>query len=257
MKYIVFAAEKKIHQGLSIEAIPGFGGRSDLWVMLADGSKAWRLTNTPNVRWSRVIIPKFSRDGNELAWAEQIKPSEKLKVDGWAIRVADFVETPQGPKLQNIRTLTPGGSAFYETYGFSPDGSQIIFCSNCRTRGFFHQQIFVMDADGSNMQMLTDGKNYHEHASYSPDGRHIMWMTCQGNRNLGTDWWLMNPDGSNKRRVTHFNQRGFAESCARPVFACLAAWSPGGNELLGCVQYSLIKQEGRIVRMNLDKALLN
>jgi hypothetical protein len=84
-----------------------------------------------------------------------------------------------------------------------------------------------------------------------------MWMTCQGNRNVGTDWWLMDPDGSNKRRVTHFNQRGFPESCARPVFACLAAWSPNGNELLGCVQYSLIKQEGRIVQMKLDKVLLD
>jgi len=48
-----------------------------------------------------------------------------------------------------------------------------------------------MDLNGSNMRMLTDGKNYHEHASYSPDGRHIIWMTSDGNRNAGTDWWIM------------------------------------------------------------------
>jgi hypothetical protein len=43
-RYIAFAAEKKVHQGGSVEAIPGFGGRSDIWVMPADGSMAWPLT---------------------------------------------------------------------------------------------------------------------------------------------------------------------------------------------------------------------
>jgi Tol biopolymer transport system component len=38
-KYIAFAAEKKVHQSGSVEAIPGFGGRPDIWIMLADGSQ--------------------------------------------------------------------------------------------------------------------------------------------------------------------------------------------------------------------------
>lgn len=256
MKYIAFAAEKAVHEGGSIEAIPGFGGRSDLWVMLADGTKAWPLTNTPNVKWSRVIIPQFSHDGSKLTWAEQIRPSKFARADGWSIKVADFVETNQGPRLQNMHTFEPGGSAFYETYGLSPDGTKIIFCSDCRTHGFFHQQIFDMDLNGSNMRMLTDGKNYHEHASYSPDGRHIIWMTSDGNRNAGTDWWIMNADGSNKRRLTHFNLRGYPESCPRPVFAVLVGWAPNGAECLGGVQYSLIKQEGRLIHMSLDESLL-
>jgi len=90
MKYIAFAAEKAVHEGGSIEAIPGFGGRSDLWVMLADGTKAWPLTNTPNVKWSRVIIPQFSHDGSKLTWAEQIRPSKFARADGWSIKVADL-----------------------------------------------------------------------------------------------------------------------------------------------------------------------
>ena len=49
-KYIVFAAEKKVHRGGSIDAIPGFGGRPDIWVMSSDGSKARQLTDTADER---------------------------------------------------------------------------------------------------------------------------------------------------------------------------------------------------------------
>jgi Tol biopolymer transport system component len=60
-RYIAFATEKKVHQGGSIEAIPDFGGRSDIWVMLADGSKAWQLTQTEDSKSNGVLLPKFSQ----------------------------------------------------------------------------------------------------------------------------------------------------------------------------------------------------
>jgi Tol biopolymer transport system component len=262
-KYIVFAAEKKVHQGGSIEAIPGFGGRSDIWVMTADGSKAWQLTDTPDERGSGVIIPKFSHDGSKLAWTQRVKPPSlfhpKAAFGDWCVKVADFVETPAGPALANIRTFAPGGLAFYEAYGFSPDDSKIIFNSDFDTRGAFHSQIYVMDAaTGGNVRRLTNGDDYNEHASYSPDGRHIVWMTNRDNPNRGTDWWIMDADGSNQRRLTHFNRYGYPEFAGGilAVYACLTHWAPNGLQLLGGVQYSLIKQEGRIVLMTLDRSLL-
>jgi Tol biopolymer transport system component len=176
----------------------------------------------------------------------------------WVVKVADFAVTAGKPALANIRTLAPGGAGFYEAYGFSPDDRKIIFCSDFNQRSSFDSKIFLMDAaDGGHLQCLTPGKGYNEHASYSPDGRHIVWMTNVGNRNAGTDWWIMNADGSNKRRLTHFNQPGYPESCAGPVYACLTHWSPDGVHLLGGVQYSLIKQEGRILLMTLDAGLLS
>jgi Tol biopolymer transport system component len=262
-KYIVLAAEKKVHQGGSIEAIPGFGGRSDIWVMLADGSKAWQLTNTADARGSGVIIPKFSHDGSKLAWAERVKPPQlftpRATFGDWSIKVADFVDSPNGPHVANIRTYEPGGTAFYEAYGFSPDDSKIIFDSDFDSKGAFNSQIYVMDAaSGSNVRRLTNGLDYNEHASYSPDGKHIVWMTSRGNMNHGTDWWIMDADGSNQRRLTHFNQPGYPEWAGGiwAVYACLAHWAPNGMQLLGGVQYSLIKQEGRIVLLTLDRSIL-
>jgi Tol biopolymer transport system component len=261
-KYIVFAAEKKIHQGGSIEAIPGFGGRSDIWVMLADGSKAWQLTDTADDRNSGVIIPKFSHDGTKLSWTERVgaprlfQPRDSF--GDWVVKVADFRVTAAGPVLANIRTFAPGGPGFYEAYGFSPDDRRIIFCSDFNQHSAFNSQIFVMDAaDGGHLQRLTTGTGYNEHASYSPDGRHIVWMANEGNRNVGTDWWIMRADGSNPRRLTHFNQPGYPESVNGPVWACLTHWAPNGLQLLGGIQYSLIRQEGRIMLMTLDPVLLS
>jgi Tol biopolymer transport system component len=256
-KYIAFAAEKKEHQGGSIEAIPGFGGRSDIWVMLADGSKAWQLTHTGNTRNDGVIIPKFSHDGTKLSWTERIGAPKMLQprawFGDWVIKVADFIETPNGPQLENIRTFQPGARGFYEGYGFSPDDRRIVFCSDFDSQNALHSQIYAMDAvDGGNLQRLTDGQGYNEHASYSPDGKKLVWMSNVGNHNGGTDWWIMESDGTNQRRLTHFNQSGYRESVHGPVYACLTSWAPNGVQLLGGAQYSLIKQEGRILLMTLN-----
>jgi Tol biopolymer transport system component len=261
-KYIAFAAEKKTHPGGSIEAIPGFGGHSDIWVMTSDGRKAWPLTDTGDTKNDGVIIPKFSHDGRKLSWTERVGEPRLLRprdqFGDWVVKVADFVETPDGPHLAEVRTFAPGGTGFYEAYGFSPDDRRIIFCSDFdQPGGAFHSQIFAMDAtDGHHVQRLTSGNAYNEHASYSPNGRNIVWMTNLGNKTGGTDWWIMHADGSNPRRLTYFNQPDHPESTKGAVFACLTHWSPDGLSLLGGVQYSLLKQEGRILLMTLDKSVV-
>ena len=123
-----------MHQGGSIEAIPGFGGRSDIWVMLADGSKAWPLTQTEDSKSDGVLLPKFSHDGTRLAWTERVGTAKLFQprawFSEWVIKVADFVDTTTGPQLTNIRTFRPGGPGFYEAYGFSPDDRQKIELQN-------------------------------------------------------------------------------------------------------------------------------
>lgn len=262
-KYIAFAAEKKTHEGGSIEAIPGFGGRSDLWVMLADGSKSWPLTDTPDTNNSGVIIPKFSHDGRRIVWADRVARakllSSKQTCGYWDLKIADFIELHGVPKLVNIHSIRPGGiEAMNECYGFTPDDKSVIFQSSHNQRSFWTSQIFTCDADtGRNITQLTNNSTFNEHASFSRDGRHIVWMTSQGNPNHGTDWWIMRADGSHKRRLTNFNRPGYPESCSHPVYSVLTNWAPNGVQLLGGVQYSLIKQEGRIMLMTLDRSLLS
>jgi len=43
----------------------------------------------------------------------------------------------------------------------------------------------------------------------TPDGQ-VLWMSSADNPSRGTDWWTMNPDGSNPQRLSDFNSNGGA-----------------------------------------------
>jgi hypothetical protein len=48
-------------------------------------------------------------------------------------------------------------------------------------------------------------EEYNEHAMHSPNGKRIVWMSGRENLKGSTDYWSMNLDGSNKVRLTDFN----------------------------------------------------
>lgn len=75
--------------------------------------------------------------------------------------------------LSNIRQITGGGSNA-EAY-WSPDGKRLIFQS---TRDE-HQcdQIYVMNADGSDVRMVSTGKGATTCGYFLPDGKHIVYAS--------------------------------------------------------------------------------
>jgi|GEM_PF-1472278 len=78
-------------------------------------------------------------------------------------------------------------------------------------------EIFVMDADGSNVTQLTDNESLDWHPAWSPDGSHIAFFS---NRDRDSDIFVMDADGGNQVQLT-FN--GSTDEC--PV------WSPDGSRI--------------------------
>jgi len=74
-------------------------------------------------------------------------------------------------------------------------------------------QIYVMDADGSNLRQLTDDKGFQGPLSWSPDGQYLAF-------GRGGDIYVMDADGANPRNLTNY-QAGDGE----------AAWSPDGQRI--------------------------
>lgn len=71
-------------------------------------------------------------------------------------------------------------------------------------------------------------------------------MTNRGNRNGGTDWWIMQADGREKRRLTSFNDPHSAEYAGSRVWACLGSFGPDDARFVADVQTSLLTQSGVI-----------
>jgi Tol biopolymer transport system component len=126
-----------------------------------------------------------------------------------------------GSDLRNL-TNSPG----YDAEGsFSPDGKQIVFTSlrgafpldkfspNDRKRyeqdPSYFGDIYLMNADGSNVRRLTNEPGYDGGPFFSPDGQRILWRHFEENGVIA-DVWTMKLDGSDKRRVTDFKSMSWA-----------------------------------------------
>ena len=232
-RYLVVQAEKEKHARVRMKRVvtPGAGVLNDLYVIDLQGGPATLIREVDDTRGDGILHAHFSKDGNRLSWTEMQEAGSlrKGKEFGyWALMVADFRVSGGRPRLENVQKYTPGGRAFHENHGFSPDGTLLAFASNFESKKRFESHIYTLDLRTQKINRLTF-EAYNEHAQFSPDGSTIAWITTLGNRNNGTDYWLMNRDGSNKRRLTFFNQPGHKHHNGQKVVVADLAWRPDGR----------------------------
>ncbi|MHC4664653.1 MAG: TolB family protein [Planctomycetota bacterium] len=273
-EYIVFTAEKEENpsDAKSKEfAIPGTGFNCDLWVMTSDGEKFYPLTDYPiKLPYKAVIHPQFSHDGKKLLWAERVDRGKSFG-GGWVLRSADFVVDNNAPHLENTKTYKPGKQrCFYESHDFSKDDKKILFSGNLQPKQTpVGLDIYELDLESNQLIRLTTTDNdWDEHAHYSPDGKKIAWMSSTGfdiqwgdisehnwQKYLKTELWIMDADGSNKQRLTHFNTDGYPEYLdGRRCLISDSSWSPDGKSivaLLACETQSG-KLKAKIIKIELE-----
>ncbi len=78
--------------------------------------------------------------------------------------------------IQNLKQLTHGGQNA-EAY-WSPDGKRLIFQSTRDTSEC--DQIYIMNADGSNVHMVSTGKGVTTCGYFLGDGMHIIYASTHG-----------------------------------------------------------------------------
>lgn len=107
-----------------------------------------------------------------------------------------FEANPDGSGLKRL-TNSPG----YDAEGsYSADGKRIVFCSN-RT-GKENLELFVMDADGSNVRQLTKApKCYNGGPFFSPDGTKVIFRSDRKKKDH-LQLYVINVDGSGERALT-------------------------------------------------------
>ena len=78
---------------------------------------------------------------------------------------------------------------------YSPDGSRIVFESDRSGT----QQLYVMNADGSNQQRISFGGGRYATPVWSPRGDLIAYTKIGGGFSIG----IMSPGGGNEKTLTH------------------------------------------------------
>ncbi len=124
----------------------------------------------------------------------------------------------------NVRRLTrsPGYDA---EASFSPDGKLIVFCSlrdayptnklsaaelkQLETDPAWFGEIYLMNADGSNVRRLTHTPGYDGGPFFSPDGQRIIWRRFSEKGDTA-DVFTMKLDGSGVQRLTEFGAMSWA-----------------------------------------------
>lgn len=226
---------------------------SELYVMNADGSHQTRLTKDikGEGRGSVDSPPTWSPDGREIAFDSIYGYGTiyAIGVDGNGLRKITFGEDSRGPiwspngqqiaftylrkhhtpfRIAVVNADAPpirwrvlsGSVDEYCERGcpnnddnpvWSPDSQQIAFVS---TRDG-NWEIYVMNADGSNLTPLTH--NGGRNPVWSPDGRHIAFVS---GRDGNDEIYVMNADGSNQTRLT-----------TNPADDHSPSWSPDGRQI--------------------------
>jgi Tol biopolymer transport system component len=136
-----------------------------------------------------------------------------------------IVYEAQVGEATNVYTIDPqsgasrqitAGTSFDGNPAWSPDRKRILFSS--RRDGQSRNDLYTMDADGSNVSRLTDTPDAGEwSAKFSQDGSQIAYV-----REASDGWsvWLMRADGSERRRLAG----------VYPL-AEFPSWAPGGRDL--------------------------
>jgi Tol biopolymer transport system component/ankyrin repeat protein len=200
-------------------------GKSDLFVMNADGTRRRRLTHFP--AGAMVGEPAWSPDGQQIVFTA----SSATAGSRWQASLSLYRVDQDGRHLVRLKD---GHSP-----SWSPDGRQILFTRPVKpargrrpgvglwimlTDGQISpgSHLWVMDPQGRNARLLT--RREASAGVWSPDGRRIAYIGIGGRMRGGfsyVDLFVMNADGSRPQQLTFTS-----------VTETAPQWSADGRRLL-------------------------
>ena len=160
-----------------------------VWRTRASGGEGTELRTAP------VRRPSWSPDGGSLVAI----PADEF--DARLVRID--VETGRDATLVDAPGVEDGPR-------WSPDGARILF--SLLREGGNDEDLYLVDADGSDLTRLTDDPAYEYAPAWSPDGSRIAFVR-------GGDLWVMRASGTGARQLTS------------GLLVDAPTWSPDGRRI--------------------------
>ncbi|MCU1340024.1 MAG: domain protein beta Propeller [Bryobacterales bacterium] len=135
------------------------GGNPQIRIHTADTSRRQTFVNPVS---SAVATPEFTPDGKNILFA--------ATVDGWLQLMMAGIDGGGMRRISNVRAIEVSPRVNPKT------GSDLLFISGRSG----HQQLWRMNLDGTDREMLTTGEGDVANPSWSPDGHHIAFCWTRG-----------------------------------------------------------------------------
>lgn len=176
------------------------GPHTQLFTINPDGSDLTQVTHFKD--GSDSLNANWSPDGNHIAFERDYPyPHAVVETMSW--------------NGSNIRLLTPqpqrGTFLYYSSPTYSPDSRLIAFNRNIaydrdNNGPRDNQEVWVMRTNGTGLRRVTpylptgpNGDHYTDHAGFSPDGKHIVFVKKLGRKSAG---YVINVVGTGLRQLT-------------------------------------------------------
>ena len=196
--------------GETMSISPGFGKTTCAWLH-PDGNRVLYASTQfdPEAKQKQIDELAFRETGQKRRYSWDYDPQYEI--------VAFDRKTKTYQQLTHAKGYDAEGS-------YSPDGKLIAFASNrngytaelsdadqklFETDPSFMMEIFVMNADGSDVRQLTDVPGYDGGPFFSPDGKRICWRRFSKD-GLLAEIYTMNVDGSDQQQLTKMNVMSWA-----------------------------------------------
>ncbi len=252
--WIAFIAEKSsyyldnIVHGL---AAPGIGWNCDVYMMSINTGSVFQITDLPTKMTamdptpvSGVLGPFFSPDGTMITWGEKIDSCGTYDWGEYVIRIADIQIANDTPVVSNIQTLQPELCRYLETNCFTSNSEKLYFCGNLYpNQTEYGIDIFSYDLLTAQIDTMFHTQEYFDECAHiSHNDNVIAYLSTEGmpNDTTNNNWWswakgefwIMNPDGSNRTQLTYFNTTGYPEYTGKRIIPAMIDWNLNDNVIL-------------------------
>lgn len=201
---------KNIDNGAVQQVSPGTGKTTCAWIHPEQEKVLFSSTHEDAEAKAKMV-----------AEIERRKSGEQRSYSWDYDEFYDIYETDFSGK--NIRNLT-NTLGYDAEASWSPDGKLIAFASNRRAydgelsaeeAALFKVNpasmidIYIMNADGSNVKRLTHTQSYDGGPFFSPDGKRIVWRHFSES-GREAEIFTMNIDGTDQKQITRLNVMSWA-----------------------------------------------
>ncbi len=230
--------------GSKIAFVSNKDGIDAIYIMSPDGTNITKFADIGSL--IDISTPEWSPDGTKIFFSKETLDEDGLFIvntDGSGITKLLNISveahwSPDGTKIMYVKAdknlkdsdiylidangenkinLTNNSDYYYSTSpSWSPDGTKIVYILNDINHPLdLKTELYVINADGTNKNKITNNKYIKNDPDWSPDNKYIIFCAVQDN---SLSIYAIKPDGTDQTIITTLSSEEFTDIslCNRP-----------------------------------------